>query len=181
MILRSLTPKSSRHNPKKAKYYPNTGFLPRTEMWIGRWLRLQRRGGGTGAERWRLLGGLTAGQHQMEQRCGETDNWDGKKERERSEKHRNVFLISAKWDRVQHHIILVKVCRRSPQLRHLNLGPVLDGCCPLLISLSLWPQCLLALLANYQPRIDFSRGLSCPPGLERKACTCVQDLRREEH
>lgn len=54
------------------------------------------------------------------------------------------------------------VCRRSPQLHHLNLGPVLLGCCPLLISLSLWPQCLLALSANYQPKIYFIRGLSCP-------------------
>lgn len=54
------------------------------------------------------------------------------------------------------------VCRHSLQLYHLNLGPVLLGCCPLLISLSLWPQCLLALSANYQPKIYFIRGLSSP-------------------
>lgn len=71
---------------------------------------------------------------------------------------------------IEHHIILVKVCRQSPQLRHLNLGPVLNGCCPLLISLSLWPQCLLAFSANYQPTIYFIRGLSCP---RRTWTSCV--------
>lgn len=64
---------------------------------------------------------------------------------------------------IEHHIILVKVCRRSPQLRHLNLGPVLNGCRPLLISLSLWPQCLLAFSANYQPNDLFYQRTELPP------------------
>lgn len=70
------------------------------------------------------------------------------------------------------------VCWSSPQLCHLNLGPVLLGCCPLLISLRLWPQCLLALSANYQPKIYFVRGLGSPRRTWTNSagvCVCVQE------
>lgn len=58
--------------------------------------------------------------------------------------------------------------------------PVLVGCCPLLISLSLWPKSLLALSANYQPKLCVIRGLSSPLRMCAN-CLGVLNTYRERH
>lgn len=109
------TPKRSRHGHGKENITPNFGFYREQRPQLS---SLWDCGSEEGPDDVFWVDYQTK-RHQMEEmkeeECGETDKGDGKKD-ERKAKKRSVFLISAKWDQVEHHINFGQglVCRSPP-------------------------------------------------------------------